>query len=259
MGRSAWGARGCAAVALMAGSLTVTASAQQASAQTAPAGSTHALGPTTPAPGRRQPSHAGLHRARSRGPDARTGPATRRPANLPPGGQGAASALLGSAVAVSLPRRGAQQQHPLAQRIPVDGDAGGSLALQPDADDGRARDRRCDQPALCRRDGAGQGRLPEVGAGAQEGQARAAKKEVDEATWSGVRHPRPRRRSEIATAFRRPSLVDQLQLRRKRFCRYTTRCPAPEGTNRGARGGRWHPHAELTLLDVPGDGPSPRR
>jgi hypothetical protein len=44
MGRSAWGARGCAAVALMAGSLAVTASAQQASAQTASAGSTRATG-----------------------------------------------------------------------------------------------------------------------------------------------------------------------------------------------------------------------
>ena len=44
MGRPAWGARSCAAVALMAGSLTVTASAQLASAQTAPAGSTRATG-----------------------------------------------------------------------------------------------------------------------------------------------------------------------------------------------------------------------
>jgi hypothetical protein len=40
MGRSAWGARGCAAAALMASCLTVAASAQQASVQSAPAGST---------------------------------------------------------------------------------------------------------------------------------------------------------------------------------------------------------------------------
>jgi hypothetical protein len=40
MGRSAWGARGCAAVVLMAGCLAVTASAQQASAPPASAGST---------------------------------------------------------------------------------------------------------------------------------------------------------------------------------------------------------------------------
>ena len=42
MGRSAWGARGCAAAALMASCLTVAASAQQASVQSAPAGSTAA-------------------------------------------------------------------------------------------------------------------------------------------------------------------------------------------------------------------------
>ena len=40
MGRSAWGARGCAAAALMASCLTVTASAQQASVPSSPAGST---------------------------------------------------------------------------------------------------------------------------------------------------------------------------------------------------------------------------
>ena len=40
MGRSAWGARGCAAAALMASCLAVTASAQQASVPSAPAGST---------------------------------------------------------------------------------------------------------------------------------------------------------------------------------------------------------------------------
>ena len=40
MGRSAWGARGCAAAALMASCLTVTASAQQASVPSALAGST---------------------------------------------------------------------------------------------------------------------------------------------------------------------------------------------------------------------------
>ena len=40
MGRSAWGARGCAAAALMASCLTVAASAQQASVQSALAGST---------------------------------------------------------------------------------------------------------------------------------------------------------------------------------------------------------------------------
>ena len=42
MGRSALGARGCAAAALMAGCLTVTASAQQAAAPSTPAGSTDA-------------------------------------------------------------------------------------------------------------------------------------------------------------------------------------------------------------------------
>ena len=40
MGRSAWGARGCAAAALMASCLTVAASAQQASVLSTPAGST---------------------------------------------------------------------------------------------------------------------------------------------------------------------------------------------------------------------------
>ena len=40
MGRSALGARGCAAAALMAGCLTVTASAQQAAVPSTPAGST---------------------------------------------------------------------------------------------------------------------------------------------------------------------------------------------------------------------------
>ena len=40
MGRSAWGARGCAAAALMASCLTVTASAQPASVPSSPAGST---------------------------------------------------------------------------------------------------------------------------------------------------------------------------------------------------------------------------
>ncbi len=42
MGRSAWGARGCAAAALMASCLTVAASAQQATVLSAPAGSTAA-------------------------------------------------------------------------------------------------------------------------------------------------------------------------------------------------------------------------
>ena len=48
MGRTAWGTRSCAAVALMASCLAVTASAQQASAPPPPAGSTPASAPELP-------------------------------------------------------------------------------------------------------------------------------------------------------------------------------------------------------------------
>ena len=88
MGRSAWGARGSAAAALMASCLTVAASAQQASVPSAPAGSTASEGTS------QQPRASGTQEA-SLGPQDRTQPASE--------GQGASPKPRGPGEEIELP------------------------------------------------------------------------------------------------------------------------------------------------------------